>query len=95
MSPNLVSLEKLNTLLPSQHLEKLALKANVDAKNQVRLTGKLVFLCLLNVLLSGKDITLRMLEENYRQQTGQHADHSSFGTRLATIKPDYFKEIFE
>jgi hypothetical protein len=95
MSPNLISLEKLNILLPSQHLEKLAIEYKVDAKNQVRLTGKLVFLCLLSVILYGKDITLRMLEENYLQQTGQHADHSSFGARLTTIKPDYFKAIFE
>lgn len=90
----MISLQQLETLLPASLLDALALTYKVDAHNQVRLTGKLVFLCLLHTLLSHKDITLRLLEETYTQYTGHHADHSSFGKRLARINPDYFEAIF-
>jgi len=90
-----VSAEQLDALLPPSLLDQLAFTYKVDAKNQIRLPGKLVFLCLLHNLLHHKDLTLRLLEETYQQKTGQHADHSSFGARLATIKPAYFEAIFQ
>ena len=85
----------MEELLPAALLDKLALTHKVDAKNQIRLTGKLVFLCLLHNLLYHKDLTLRLLEEAYQQYTGQTADHSSFGKRLAVIKPAYFEALFQ
>ena len=86
--------EKLEEILPSSCLEELALAYQVDANNQVRLCGKLVFLCLLHTLLNHKEITQRLLEEAYTQRTGQKADHSSFGKRLAVIKVAFFEAIF-
>ena len=90
----MIALEKLLTLLPPGLLDRLALEHRVDAKNQVRLRGSTVFVCLLNGLLSHGDLTLRLLEEIYRQRMGCKADHSSFGKRLAAIKPAYFAAIF-
>ena len=90
----MIPLKQLQTLLPDALLDELALTYEVDARNQVRLTGKLVFLCLLHTLLYHKNLTLRLLEEAYQQYTGHHADHSSFGKRLAVIKPDYFAALF-
>ena len=81
-------------ILPAELLDQLAQAHNVDAANQVRLPGKLVFLCLLHTVFYHKDITQRLLEETYTQHTGRHADHSSFGKRLAAIKPVYFESIF-
>lgn len=88
-----ISQEQLNAFLPHELLDQLALTCKVDAKNQVRLPGKLVFLCLLHNLLYHKDLTLRLMEETYTQKTGRHADHSSFAARLAVIKPAYFEAI--
>lgn len=94
MSPPQVPQERIDALLPAPILEELALNHKVDAKNQIRLPGKLVFLCLLHNLLHHQDVTQRLLEETYLQKVGRRADHSSFGARLATIKPAYFEAIF-
>ncbi len=109
----MIALDKLLALLPPGLLERLALEHKVDAKNQVRLRGSTVFVCLLNGLLHHSDLTQRLLEEIYQQQyqpktegaktegaktegakTTHTADHSSFGKRLATIKPTYFAAIY-
>ena len=89
-----ISARQLDSLLPHTLLDQLALTYKVDARNQIRLFGKLVFLCLLHNLPHHKDLTLRLPEETYEQKVGHHADHSSFGTRLAVIKPAYFEAIF-
>ena len=89
----MIALEELLSLLPADLLDRLALEHKVDANNQARLPGGTVFVCLLNGLLNHGDLTLRLLEETYRQHTGRHCDHSSFGKRLAAIKPDYFAAI--
>src|SRR5689334_16847346 len=69
----MVPLEKLEALLPSSLLEQLAMSHQVDKHNQVRLSGKLVFLCLLHTLLYHQELTQRLLEEAYAQYTNQHA----------------------
>ena len=94
MTPPKISQKQLDNLLPHELLDQLAQQYNVDAKNQVRLPGKLVFLTLLHTLLHHPEMTLRLLEETYFQKVGKHADHSSFAARLARIKPDYFEAIF-
>ena len=94
----MIALEKLLSLLPPCLLEQLALEHHVDARNQVRLRGSTVFICLLNGLLNHGDLTQRLLEEIYQQhyqpQTAHRADHSSFGKRLASIKPAFFAAIY-
>lgn len=91
----MLSKEKLDEILPPQRLEELALVYNVDKKNQIRLPGKTVFLCLLHTLLHHKDITQRLFEETYTQLVGKKVDHSSFGKRLNVITPKYFESIFQ
>jgi hypothetical protein len=90
----MVPVDNLLALLPPDLLEQLALQYNVDAKNQIRLTGSTVFICLLDGLLNQGDITLRLLEEIFHSRTGRRTDHSSFGKRLATIKPEFFAALY-
>src|SRR5687768_8983831 len=89
-----VPLQKLLTLLPVELLDRLAVQFRVNASNQVRLSGQLVFLCLLNGLVHHPKLTQRLLEETYEQLTGQTADHSSFGKRLATLPPEFVAAVF-
>ena len=74
-------------------LDKLAIEYSVNARNQVRLPGQAVFLCLLNGLLNHPELTQRMLEEQYRKLTGQSCDHSSFGKRFSRLDSDYIQAI--
>lgn len=90
----MIPVEKLLALLPATLLDRLAVQYSVNAVNQIRLTGQTVFVCLLNVIVNHPQLTLRLLEETFRKLTGQTADHSSFGKRLATVKPRYFEAIF-
>jgi hypothetical protein len=46
-------------------------------------------------MLNHGEVSLRVLEETYQRRTGLTADHSSFGKRLGTISPQYFRAIFE
>lgn len=91
----MITLKKLMPLLSKKRLDKLALKHHVDARNQIRLPGQAVFACLLNGLLNHEELTQRLLEETYTQMTKQHADHSSFGKRLASIPCAYFADIYD
>jgi Transposase DDE domain len=91
----MVPVDNLLSLLPADLLEQLALEYKVDAKNQIRLTGSTVFICLLDGLLNQGDITLRVLEEIFHSRTGRRSDHSSFGKRLATIKPEFYTHLHE
>lgn len=90
----MIPVERLLALFPPTLLDRLALAYSVNAQNQYRLSGQTVFVCLLNVLANHPKLTQRLLEETHRKLTGQHADHSSFGKRLALLKPAYFQAIF-
>ena len=90
----MITFQTLMPLLSKKRLDKLALKHQVDARNQIRLPGQAVFVCLLNGLLNQEQLTLRLLEETYTKMTNQHADHSSFGKRLASIPAGYFADIY-
>src|SRR4051794_27466049 len=87
--------ERLFDLLPAKLLDRLAVKFRVNKVNQVKLPGQTVFLCLLNTVLRHSVVTQRLLEAQYQKLTGQTADHSSFGKRLVTINPEYFRGLFE
>ena len=74
-------------------LNKLAIEYSVNARNQVKLPGQAVFLCILNGLLNHPELSQRMLEEQYHRITEDSCDHSSFGKRLSSINSDYFRAI--
>jgi hypothetical protein len=88
-----IPLSKFKSLIPMALLDKLAIEYSVNARNQVRLSGQAVFLCLLNGLLNHPELTQRMLEEHYGKLTGQSCDHSSFGKRFSTLDSDYVQAI--
>src|SRR5262245_15686932 len=90
----MVAVEELLALLPAEYLERLAGHLAVDAPNQVRLPGPVVFVCLLNTMANHPLVTQRLLQETYTQRTGQPTDHTTFGYRLGKIPPAYFEAIF-
>ncbi len=90
-----VSLDSIKELMPGSLLDRLAVKFKVNAKNQVRLPGQAVFLCILNGILNHPVLSQRMLEEQYAKLTGESCDHSTFGKRLANIDPEYFRAILD
>jgi hypothetical protein len=91
----MIPLDHLLDLFPTKLLERLAVRFRVDKVNQVKLPGQTVFLCLLNSLVNNPIVSQRLLEATYQKVTGQTADHSSFGKRLATVNPDYFEALFQ
>lgn len=90
----MIALKKLCTLLPPSPLERLATPYDLDSQHQVKLSGPVVFMCLLNGLLNHPELSQRLLEETYHQQTGRTLDHSSFGKGLARMEPAYFADLF-
>lgn len=90
----LVPLDDLAGVLPEGLLQRLAVEHKTDARNQVRLPGAAVFVCLLDALLNYGVVTQRLLEEIYTQRTGVHADHSSFAERLKQIPVGYFEALY-
>jgi hypothetical protein len=91
----MLPLKQLFEFLPPQRLEKLAASYQLDAKNSVKLSGPALFLCLLTGLLHHPELSQRLLEETYHQQTGKDFDHSSFGKCLTRMDPDYFADLFK
>lgn len=90
----MIPVERLLALFPPTWLDRLAVAYSVNSQHQIRLSGQTLFVCLLNVLVNHPKLTQRLLEETHQQLTGEHADHSSFGKRLAVVKPAYFKALF-
>jgi len=90
----MIALENLFALLPPTQLERLATTYQLDRQHQVKLSGSVVFMCVLNGLLNHNELTLQLLAETYYQRTGETADASSFSKCLARIQPDYFAEVF-
>jgi hypothetical protein len=90
----MLPLKQLFAFLPPERLEKLACRYEIDAANSVKLSGPALFLCLLTGLLHHPELSQRLLEETYHQQTGKDFDHSSFGKCLGRIPPDYFADLF-
>src|SRR5215469_844834 len=90
----MIALDQFFTLLPPKRLEELACRYELDSQHSVALSGPSVFLCLLNGLLNHPELSLRLLEETYQQQTGRTIDHSSFGRCLSRMDPAYFADLF-
>ena len=90
----MIALGKLLALLPPGLLDHLAAEHKADARNQVRLPGGTVFVCLLDGLLNHGDLTLRLLEDIFQRRIGRTRDHSSFGKRRAAVNADYFTAIY-
>jgi hypothetical protein len=90
----MLSLKRFFAFLPPQRLEALACRHQVDADHSVKLSGPLLFLCLLNGLLNHPELSQRLLEETYFQQTGNTLDHSTFGKYLSKMPVAYFADIF-
>ena len=91
----MLTLQHFFTLFPPKRLEELACEYQVDAQHSIKISGPALFLCLLNGLLNHPELSQRMLEEIYHQQTGQTLDHSTFGKCLNRINPSFFKGIFQ
>ena len=81
-------------MIPLAELDRLAVIHNVNAVNQIKLPGQVVFLCLLNTLLNGPKVTQRFLEAVYERWLIEDVHYSSFSKRLAVIKPAYFAALF-
>lgn len=90
----MVAVTELLSLIPAAYLEQLAVEVKVDAPNQVRLPGPVVFTCLLATMANHAVVTQRLLQETFMECLGRSTDHSSFGRRLARISPAYFEAIF-
>ena len=90
----MLSLKSLYAFVPPERLAALACKHQVDANHAVKLSGPVLFLCLLNGLLNHPELTQRLLEETYHQQTGQTLDHSTFGKCLGKMPLGYFADLF-
>jgi hypothetical protein len=90
----MIALEKLLTLLPPEKLERLAMAYQLDSQTQIKLSGPVVFMCVLNGLLNHPELSQRLLAETYLQKTGETLDHSSFSKCLARLQPAYFATIF-
>ena len=90
----MIALKELLGFVGENLLEKLACRYEIDQAHSVRLSGPVLFLCVLNALLNHPELTQRMLEETYHKHTGGTADHSTFGKCLARMPVAYFEEIF-
>jgi hypothetical protein len=90
----MIALQELYTLLPPQQLERLAVRYELDRQHQVKLSGPVLFLCLLNGLLNHNELTQRLLASAYERQTGYPASPSSFSKALARVPPAYFADLF-
>ncbi len=95
-----ITYQELMTLVPTDLLQKVAIDTKVNASVS-KLTGEKMFSLLLYGLTSGKEISLRILEDLFNsplfQPLAAHQSirHSSIGARLNTMNPDFFKQIFE
>ena len=90
----MLALKHLYAFLPPERLEELACRYELDAAHSVKLSGPLLFLCLLTGLLHHPELSQRLLEETYQEQTGRPIDHSSFSYCLNRVQPAYFADLF-
>ncbi|MBX0333172.1 IS4 family transposase [Pontibacter sp. HSC-14F20] len=93
----------LLAFIPDQDLSQLAARTRVD--HQVKkLSGRVMFQLLLLSLLEGGRASLRVMEELYCSMQfrtladvgqGQTTRHNSIRDRIVTMRPDFFRAIFE
>lgn len=103
MKVNHVSAIQLLDLLGADELISVSKATGVDYKAK-KLPGKLVLQLLLYGLLSGKELSWRVLEVLAQSRRFQYladlsvrfeTDHSSLAERVSHIKLEYFKTMFE
>jgi hypothetical protein len=95
VSQKRIPISLFNELLPSSKLEDLAFPYKLDSGNSVKLSGQLTFCTLLRGLLYDTDIALRAMAVKFEESTGESLHYSSIAKRLRSIKPDYFRDIFD
>lgn len=89
-------------IIPDEFLDNLAIKTKVDCFVK-KLKGKIVFKLFLYAVLSGKTISLRILETIFNSDKFKRLfnfdestiKHSGIGMRLTSIDYRYFEKIFE
>lgn len=98
-----ISVLELLDQIPQEVFESIGVEHKVDYKSK-KLSGQQLFVLLLHGLMSGKELSLRILEELYQSPVFRSLspsrgigtiDHSSLAERLSTIKVGYFKSLFE
>jgi Transposase DDE domain len=103
MKDKKISAFELFKLLPDGELDGLSQSTGVDYQAK-KLHGKTVLQLLLYGLLSGKELSWRILEVLAESKRFQRladlpvrfeTDHSSLAERASHIKIDYFKAVFE
>jgi DDE family transposase len=90
----MLPLDALDGVIPLAELDRLAFSCGVNAVNQIKLPGQVVFLCLLNTLLNGPKVTQRLLEAAFERWLIEDVHYSAFSKRLAVMKPVYLKALF-
>lgn len=93
----------LLAFIPDRDLEFLAAETKVD--HQVKkLSGRVMFQLLLLSLLEGGRASLRVMEELYSSlrfrtlaelEQGQTTRYNSIRDRIVTMRPDFFRAVFE
>lgn len=89
-------------IIPDEFLDDLAIKTKVDCFVK-KLKGKIIFKLFLYAILSGKIISLRILETIFNSEKFKllfnidksKIKHSGIGTRLTNMDYQYFEKIFE
>jgi transposase len=95
-----ITCQELLELVPDQLVECVAKETNVDYSVS-KLTGRNMFALLLYGLISGKEVSLKILEDVFRSPLlqavsgGKTIEKSSLSYRLKTMNPDFFKHIFD
>jgi transposase len=100
--PERTGVKKLLELLPKEKLEALAEQTQVDYQVK-KLNGIVFFQLLLHGVLRHGRLSTRLLEHLYNSPVfktvnktkGHRTRHSSIADRLRSIKPEFFKAIFE
>jgi hypothetical protein len=90
----MLTLSELYKLLPVKQLERLAVTYELDSQHQIKLSGPVVFLCLLNGLLNHVELSQRLLAATYDKITGFPISQSSISKCLARIPYAYFADLF-
>lgn len=96
-----IKAEDVIEIIPNELLDKFALEHKVDCSVK-KLKGKVIFELFLYGIISGKNISLRILEAIFKSQKFQNLfaiedtqiRHSGIGMRINKINYRYFENIF-
>lgn len=96
-----IKAEEVIGIIPDELLDKLALEHQVDCSVK-KLKGKVIFELFLYGIISGKNVSLRILEAIFKSEKFQNLfeikdrkiRHSVIGMRINKIDYRYFEKIF-